>query len=126
MTLIHRAALPLLALSLLGLSGNAAVTSSGSFEPATDLRVALTVAPDTVRTSAEPGTPLVLPLPATLNGRSIEHYSLLRGPSLSGAAGRSFTWIPEGATPGTHEALLQAHAPDMPPDTLVVRIDFQP
>jgi len=127
MTLIQRAALSLVALSLLGLSRNGDVTSTGSFEPTTGPRVAATLAalPDTLRASAEPGTPLILTLPAELNGRSVERYALLRGPTLSGVAGRSFTWIPEGTTPGTHDALLQAQSPDAPADTLVVRIDLQ-
>ena len=127
MTLVQRAAVPLLALGLLGLGGNGDVTSPGSFEPTTGPRVAATLAtpPDTLRTSAEPGTPLLLTLPAELNGRSVERYSLLRGPALSGVAGRSFTWIPQGAEPGTHEALLRTHAPDTPADTLVITIDLQ-
>ncbi|MFB6098264.1 MAG: hypothetical protein ABEK84_03975 [Salinibacter sp.] len=69
--------------------------------------------------------PVIHTLPAELNGHPVEHYTLLRGPALSGVAGRSFTWIPQGADPGTHEALLQAHAPNAPPDTLVLRIDLQ-
>ena len=118
----------LLVLSLLGLSGNADVTSMGPLEPDADLRVAATIVPlrDTVRASAKRGTPLILTLPAKLNGRPVERYSLLRGPALSGVAGRSFTWIPEGAGPGIHEALLRAHAPDAPPDTLVAQINLQP
>lgn len=128
MTLVHRAAYPLLVLALLGGMGYGDALSSGSFEPIISPRVAppLTAPPDTLRTSAEPGTPLVLSLPSELNGRTVERYSLLRGPALSGVAGRSFTWIPQGAEPGMHEALLQAHAPDAPPDTLVVQINLQP
>lgn len=127
MTLVQHAAVLFLALGLLGLGRNGDGTSSGSFEPTTERRVAATLStlPDTLRTSADPGTPLILTLPAKLNGRSVERYTLLRGPSLSGVAGRSFTWIPEGAEPGTHEALLRTHAPDAPADTLVVRIDLQ-
>jgi hypothetical protein len=81
--------------------------------------------PDTLRASAEPGTPLILTLPTELDGRSVKRYSLLRGPALSGVAGRSFTWIPQGAEPGMHEALLRGHAPNAPPDTLVLRINLQ-
>ena len=130
MTLAHRAALPLLAVCLLGVVGNGGVTSPAPFEPTSGPRVAPvlspdTLPPDTLRTSAEPGTPLILTLPSELDGRSVEHYTLLRGPALSGVAGRSFTWIPEGADPGVHEALLRPHAPDAPPDTLVLRIDLQ-
>jgi len=127
MTLVQRAAVPLLALGLMGLGGNGDVTSVGSFEPTNEPRVAATLAAqlDTLRASAEPDTPLLLTLPAELDGHSIDRYSLLRGPALSGVAGRSFAWIPKGAEPGTHEALLRSHASDMPADTLVLRIDLQ-
>ena len=124
MTLAHRAALSLLAVCLLGVVGNGGVTSPAPFEPTSGPRVAPVLSPDTLRTSAEPGTPLILTLPSELDGRSVEHYTLLRGPALSGVAGRSFTWIPGGADPGVHEALLRPHAPDAPPDTLVLRIDL--
>lgn len=126
MTLVQRASALLLALGLVGVGGNGDVTSPGSFEPTNSLRVAATLSapPDTLRTAAEPDTPLILTLPAELNGRSVERYSLLRGPALSGVAGRSFTWIPTGAEPGLHEALLRADSPDAPGDTLVVRIDL--
>jgi hypothetical protein len=126
MTYVRHAALSLFALLLLGLVGNRDVTSPGSFEPTTTPRVARTLSglADTVRTSAQPNTPLLLSLPTELNGRSVERYSLLRGPTLSGVAGRSFTWIPQGATPGLHEALLRAHLPEASPDTLVLRIDL--
>lgn len=128
MTLLHRTALPLLALGLLSVGGPGGVPSPGSIEPTTGLQGApeMPASPDTLRTSAEPGTPLILTLPAELDGRFVEHYSLLKGPALSGVAGRSFTWIPEGAEAGMHEALLRTHASDAPPDTLVVQINLQP
>jgi hypothetical protein len=126
MTLVYRVALPLLLLGLLGLWGNRGVTSLKSLKPPTDPWAAHSRAasPDTLRASAEPGTPFILTLPAELNGRSVERYSLLRGPALSGVAGRSFTWIPQGAEPGMHEVLLRGHAPDAPADTLLLRIDL--
>ena len=121
-------ACPLLVLILLGLSGNRDVTSLKLFEPTIDPGVAPTIIAqaDTLRTTATPGTPLILTLPAELNGRSVERYSLLRGPALSGVAGRSFTWISQGAKSGMHEALLRTHAPNAPPDTLIVQINLQP
>lgn len=128
MPFVYRAALPLLAFSLLGFAGNGDVTPREMFEPTTGPRVALSPVspPDTVRAATDPNTPLVLPLPAELNGQSIDRYKLLRGPALSGVAGRSFTWIPKGAAPGTYEALLQAStASSVSPDTLVVRIDLR-
>jgi len=85
----------------------------------------MTGPPDTLRASAEPDTPLILTLPAELNGRPVGRYSILRGPALSGVAGRSFTWIPKGAEPGLHEALLRTHGPHAMADTLVIRIDLQ-
>ena len=127
MKLVQRAAVLLLALGLLGLGGNGDVTSTGSFEPSTGPRVAahVTAFPDTIRTTAAPNTPLLLPLPTELQGEPVERYTLLHGQALSGVAGRSFTWIPEGASPDIYEARLQAHGPDAaPPDTLVLRIDL--
>ena len=127
MTLMHRAALPLLLLAAWGIPGNADVTSPGPLEPTIGPRVAADVPtlPDTIRTAAETGTPLLLSLPEEIQGESVEHYTLLHGPSLSGVAGRSFTWIPAGASPDTYEARLQAHGPDAAPtDTLVLRIDL--
>jgi hypothetical protein len=128
MTLVQRASALLLALGLVGVGGNGDVTSVGTFEPTTPPRVAapLVQSPDTLRANAEPDTPLILTLPAELNGRSVGRYLLVRGPALSGVAGRSFTWIPAGAEPGLHEALLRAESPDAPGDTLVVRIELQP
>ncbi len=126
MTLLSRTALFLLTLGCLGWAGNGAVTSAFPLEPTTEPRVAASAPVDTLRASTEPNTPLVLTLPAELSGRPVARYALLRGPALSGVAGRSFTWIPEGAQPGTHEALLRAARDDAPADTLVVRIDLAP
>lgn len=128
MTLLHRVFLPVLAAGLLGVMGFEAGPSSTSLEPAGNLRIAsaLLQPPDTVRTSTNADTPLLLTLPESLNGRSVARYALLRGPALSGVAGRSFTWIPKGAAPGVHHALLRADSGDAPPDTLVVQIRFRP
>ena len=126
MMLLPRTALVLLALGMLGPVGQKGVTAVGPFEPTTAPRVAPEAPPaDTLRAAAEPGTPLLLPLPPTLAGRTVVRYTLLRGPALSGAAGRSFTWIPKDAAPGMHEVLLRAHRPDAPGDTLVLRVDLQ-
>ena len=127
MTLVPRSACLLLVLALLGGMGYGDAPFPGSLEPITAPRVALPLAapPDTLRTSAEPGRPLILTLPAELRGQSVERYSLLQGPALSGVAGRSFTWIPQGAEPGMHEALFRIHTPEAPADTLVLRIELQ-
>lgn len=127
MTPIARIVLYLLVVALSGTTGNRDVTSTVSFEPTIGPRVAPAVAPvpDTLRTQAEPATPLILSLPAEVNGQSIDRYLLLQGPALSGVAGRSFTWVPQGSDPGTYDALLQMQIPDAPPDTLVLRIDLQ-
>lgn len=77
---------------------------------------------DTLRTSTAPGTPLILSLPATLNDIPVTRYSVLQGPSLSGVANRSLTWIPDGVESGPFDVQLHAHHPDTAPDTLVVRI----
>jgi len=128
MTLLHRVFLPVLAAGLLGVRGFEAEPSSTSLEPAGNLRIASAFLqpPDTVRTSTNADTPLILTLPESLNGRSVARYALLSGPALSGVAGRSFTWIPKGAAPGVHRALLRTDSGDAPPDTLVVQIRFRP
>jgi len=106
--------------------GNAGVALSGSREPATGPWIAPTTAPpETLCTTAGSETPLVLSLPAEVDGQPVKRYTLLRGPALSGVAGRSFTWIPHDTNLGTHEALLQTQSPDAPPDTLVLWIDLQ-
>ncbi|MFB6279204.1 MAG: hypothetical protein ABEK75_06835 [Salinibacter sp.] len=126
MTPIVRVLLPLFAVGLLGLAGTVGVTPPDALEPATGARVAPTTAPpETLRTTADPETPLILSLPAEVGGQRVERYTLLRGPALSGVAGRSFTWIPHGTAPGTHEALLQTQSPNAPADTLVLRIDLR-
>lgn len=126
MTLLDRTALLLLALGLLGLAGNGDVPPPGSFEHTTGPRVApdISAPPDTLHASAERNTPLILSLPSSLENRAVQRYTLLRGPALSGVAGRSFAWIPQGAETGPHEALVQAHHRNAPPDTLVLRIDL--
>ncbi|MCS3611174.1 hypothetical protein [Salinibacter ruber] len=128
MTLLRRLFLPVLAAGLLGVTGSEAGPPSTAFEPGGNAWVAPAPSPppDTVRASADAGTPLILPLPKSLNEHPVARYTLLRGPALSGVAGRSFTWIPEGAAPGIHRALLQAEFGDAPPDTLVVQIRFRP
>ena len=129
MTFVRCAAV-LLALGPLASSGGPRAGSAGPYEPATRRGVALSasVRPlsiDTLRATAEPGTPLLLTLPSSLAKRPVERYVLLEGPALSGVAGRSFTWIPQGAEPGTHTVLLHARHRTPPPDTLVLRIDLQ-
>jgi hypothetical protein len=127
MTPFTRVALSLLVIALLGTTGNRDVTSPDSFEPTIGPRVAQISVPlpETLRVEAGPDPPLILSLPAEVNGRSVDRYRLLQGPALSGVAGRSFTWLPQDADPGPHEALLRTHAPDAPADTLVLRIDLQ-
>lgn len=127
MTLLYRVLVPILAAGLLGLAGPGDASAPQDLEPSAPPRVASPPSrpPDTVRATADTGVPLTLTLPETVNGRPVARYSLLRGPALSGVAGRSFTWIPEGAAPGPHHALLQADAADAPPDTLVVQIDVR-
>jgi len=81
---------------------------------------------DTLDASTTLGTPLIHSLPPEWNGMPVSRYVLLEGPALSGVAGRSFTWIPKNAEPGTYDVRLQARYPDAPADTLVLQIDVQP
>jgi len=110
-------------LLLLGMASGPA----SSVEPAKSAWVAEIGAlpPDTVRTSIPAGTPLIQTLPSDLNERPVTRYTLLRGPALSGVAGRSLTWITRGVSPGTYDLRLRAARPDAAADTLVVRVDVQ-
>lgn len=120
-----RRVVPLALLGGLLLTG---VLSLGSFEPADAARVArlpLPPPPDTVRASVPAGRALVYTLPDAVGGRTVDTYRLLRGPTLSGVAGRSLTWITRRTAPGTYTVLLEARRPDAPSDTLVVQIDVQ-
>lgn len=81
--------------------------------------------PDTLAASASVGTPLILSLPPQVGDAPVSRYTILRGPSLSGVAGHSFTWITEGVDPDTYDVSLQANHPNAPPDTLVLQIEVQ-
>jgi hypothetical protein len=109
---------------LMGLSSPP--SASRDVEPTAPSRVAPALAApfptDTLRTDATTGTPLILPLPAELRGAPVSRYTLLQGPALSGVAGRSLTWVPQGTDPGTYDIRLHAHHPDAQPDTLVVQV----
>ena len=103
----------------------AAVGPNSFVEPANAPRVAASFPPDTVRSTVPAGTPLIRLLPAEVDGAPVARYTLLRGPALSGVAGRSLTWIPRGVSPGTYDVRLRAAHPDAAPDTLVVRVEVQ-
>jgi hypothetical protein len=116
---------PLVALVALGLTPFS--SASSKVEPAVAAWVArgpTAAPPDTLRANATTDTPLILSLPADLNGVPITRYTVLRGPALCGVAGRSFTWVPKSTAPGTYAVHLHAHSPDADPDTLVVQIDL--
>ena len=81
--------------------------------------------PDTIRSSIPAGTPLVRSLPGEVNGARVTRYGILEGPALSGVAGRSFTWITRGTSPGTYDIRLLASHPDAAPDTLVMQIEIE-
>lgn len=123
--MIRRTPVPTSLLGGLLLTG---LLSIGAFEPAGAARVARTpvpAPPDTVRTAVPAGRALVYTLPDAVGGRAVGTYRLLRGPALSGVAGRSLTWITRRTAPGAYTVLLEARRPDAPPDTLVVEIDVQ-
>ena len=81
--------------------------------------------PDTVTSTVTAGTPLVRPLPTSLQDAPVARYTVLKGPSLSGAAGYSFTWITRDTAPGTYTIPLRADHPDAASDTLVVQVNVQ-
>lgn len=115
------------ALLLLGLTQM--VPRLSASKPSAGPRVAaaepVPLPPDTLRLSTTAGTPLIRSLPAQLNEAPVSRYGILAGPTLSGVAGRSFTWIPTDAEPGTYDVRLQAQHPDAPADTLVLQITLE-
>jgi len=120
---VRRAPLLTAALLLFGMAPG----PISSVEPANSSWVAAPAspAPDTVQSSVAAGTPLIRSLPAEVNGTPVTRYTLLRGPALSGVAGRSLTWITRGVAPGTYDVRLRATHRGAAPDTLVVRVEIQ-
>ena len=85
--------------------------------------------PDTLRATAEVGTPFITVLPEQVNGTNVVRYRLLRAPALGGVAGRSVTWIPRPSDADSTRTLLLRTVPPadtLAPDTLVLRIDVEP
>lgn len=110
----------------------AASPDASVFEPASARRVAAptvcpsdTIPPDTLTSTVAPGTPLVRPLPPTLNETPVSRYTIVSGPALSGTAGYSFTWITQNTPPGTYTIPLRATHANAPPDTLIVKVTVQ-
>jgi hypothetical protein len=120
---VRRGALVAAALVLLGTVGAA----SDVVEPVTAPRVAgpAVPPPDTLRPTVAAGRSLIQTLPDEVGGAPVTGYTVLQGPALCGAAGRSFTWITRGVTPGTYDVRLRATHPGAAPDTLVLRVDVQ-
>ncbi|MFP4227241.1 MAG: hypothetical protein ACLFTE_00260 [Salinivenus sp.] len=81
--------------------------------------------PDTLKATVTAGEPLILTLPTTIDGTTVGSYRMLRGPALSGVAGRSLTWITRDVSPGSQDLSLQARRPGAAPDTLIVRVEVQ-
>lgn len=111
--------------ALLVLGGTLSRSDSSLFNPRPAARVAASPpSTDTIQASTTTGTPLIRPLPAQLNDAPVSRYTLVEAPALTGVAGRSFTWIPEGSKPGTYDVRLRAQHPDAAADTLVLRIEL--
>lgn len=108
-----------LGLLLLGTTGLSPV------EPTAADRVATRPPPDTVQASVEAGAPLIFSLPTEVGDAPVTKYAMLDGPSLSGVAGRSFTWIPHGTAAGSYDIMLRATHAEAAADTLVVRVTIQ-
>lgn len=129
MLLARLTGLLLLASAVLAL-GVGEPSSSSPLEPDTDPWVApsgSTVIPpvDTLHPTVEAGEPLILSLPTELDASPVSQYSLIQGPSLSGIADHSFTWMTHSVDPGTYEVMLEATRPDASPDTLLLRVEVQ-
>lgn len=127
MQLARLTGLVLLSTALLGFGR--APFPSAPLEPDTDPWVAQgspsEVPVDTLRPTVEAGESLILSLPSQLASAPVTQYSLIRGPSLSGVADQSFTWMTHSVEPDTYDALLQATRSQAPPDTLLLRIEVQ-
>ncbi len=128
MQLSRLTGLVLVGAALLALGVGDPPRASRSLEPDTELWVAPTKTPvgppvDTLRPSVEAGEPLILDLPAELDASPVSQYSLIQGPSLSGVAGHSFTWVTHSVEPDTYEVTLQANRPDASPDTLWLHVE---
>lgn len=109
---------------LIGIFGlNSSIADEHPNNSATEPRTA--TVPDTVVASTPQDTPLILSLPATVQDRPVTRYKILRGPSLCGVAGQSFTWVPHAAQNPPYHATLEAVHPDPPTDTLVVQMDIE-
>lgn len=110
--------------ALLALGVGKTPLASTSLEPDTERWVAQPSPPiDTLYPSVEVGEPLILDLPAELDTTPVSQYSLIQGPSLSGVAGHSFTWMTHSVQPDTYEVMLQADRPNTSPDTLLLRVE---
>lgn len=102
------------------------LASASSPSPSASVGNPGTAPPDTVQAAVTAGAPLVHPLPTRLQDAPVARYTVLKGPSLSGAAGYSFTWITRDTAPGTYAIPLRAAHPDAAADTLIVRVTVQP
>lgn len=80
---------------------------------------------DTLYPTVDTGEPLILSLPSELDDSPVSQYSLIRGPSLSGVAHHSFTWMTDSVDPDTYEVMLQANHPETSPDTLLLQVEVQ-
>jgi len=98
------------------------IPSEGGGSPGARLQY---VRADTVRATVTAGETLILPLPTTVDSRTVTEYRMIRGPALSGVAGRSVTWITQNPSPGRHDIHLRALHSNAGSDTLVVRVDVQ-
>jgi hypothetical protein len=99
----------------------------GTLEPVAPPWVAQrSASSDTVEATVAAGETLIRTLPDATDGTTVASYRMLRGPALSGVAGRSLTWITRNVAPGTYDLRLQARRPGASPDTLVVRVAVQP
>ena len=80
---------------------------------------------DTLRASAEAGSPLIVALPVQTSGGPVDGYRMVKAPALAGVVGRSMTWITREADAGTHRILLEAYRPDASLDTLTVLVEVE-
>lgn len=114
-----------LTLGLVATLGSVSFADEYVFKPTEEAPVARPTAPDTLRQSVQAGAPLIVSLPAERDTVSIDRYDLIRGPALSGVAGRSFAWVTRSDDIGTHTILLRPVASAPLPDTLAMVVTVE-
>ena len=80
-------------------------------------------ASDTLRYRVQAGDPLIVALPAQVDGREAT-YRLLDAPALSWLVDRSFLWRTTPGERGQLPVLIERRAEGVPPETVVLLVEI--